>query len=159
MCSSDLHVPAGTLESVAGDLLRLISNDRMRQEKRLQDIVKGIELLGIKIEEPRAEPGEDGISVIRHPLLLEAVLRFQANARGEMLPADGPVKVENFGDQTVSVDSDANALEDDMNYYLTTGAPEYYPDTDRMFFSLGMGGEAYKKVYIHPIKQIGRAHV
>ena len=148
-----LHVDSGTLENVANDLLRLISSDKNRQDKRLQDIVKGIDLLGIKIEEPRAEPGEDGISVIRHPLLLEAVLRFQANARGEMLPADGPVKVGNYGDQTASVDDDANALEDDMNFYLTSGAPEYYPDTDRMFFSLGMGGEAYKKVYQHPIKR------
>jgi len=148
-----LHVPTGTLENVSSELLRLISNDKTRQDKRLQDIVKGIELLGIKIEEPRAEPGEDGISVIRHPLLLEAILRFQANARGEMLPADGPVKVTNYGDQDARTDDESNALEDDMNYYLTTGAPEYYPDTDRMFFSLGMGGEAYKKVYIHPIKR------
>jgi hypothetical protein len=141
-----MHVAAGTLENVSSELLRLISNDKTRQDKRLQDIVKGIELLGIKIEEPRAEPGEDGISVIRHPLLLEAILRFQANARGEMLPADGPVKVTNYGDQDARTDDESNALEDDMNYYLTTGAPEYYPDTDRMFFSLGMGGEAYKKV-------------
>lgn len=148
-----LHMQLGQLEDISSNLLRLISNDKTRQDKRLQDIVKGVELLGIKLEEPRAEPGEDGISVIRHPLLLEAILRFQANARGEMLPADGPVKVENFGDQDAHTDDESNALEEDMNYYLTTGAPEYYPDTDRMFFSLGMGGEAYKKVYIHPIKR------
>ena len=148
-----LHMQLGQLEDISSNLLRLISNDKTRQDKRLMDIVKGVELLGIKLEEPRAEPGEDGISVIRHPLLLESVLRFQANARGEMLPADGPVKVENYGDQDAHTDDESNALEEDMNYYLTTGAPEYYPDTDRMFFSLGMGGEAYKKVYIHPIKR------
>jgi hypothetical protein len=86
-------------------------------------------------------------------LLLEAVLRFQANARGELLPADGPVKVANEGTQTLEMDQVANALESDFNHYLTTGAPEYYPDTDRMFFSLGHGGEAYKKVYYHPLKR------
>jgi hypothetical protein len=148
-----LHVDAGELANVADNLLRHIREDITRQEQRLQDVVKGIDLLGIKLEEPRGEPNDEGISVVRHPLLLEAVLRFQANARGEMLPADGPVKVANDGDQTVELDAVANALEQDMNHYLTVGAPEYYPDTDRMFFTLGHGGEAYKKVYFHPIKR------
>ena len=164
-----LHCGEGVLTGVSDELLRLINDDRLRQEQRLMDVVKGIELLGIKLEEPRSEPNDEGISVVKHPLLLEAVLRFQANARGEMLPADGPVKVSNQGDQVVLQDMAANALETDMNHYLTSGAPEYYPDTDRMFFSLGHGGEAYKKVYYHPLKRrpvsetidrkIGRAHV
>ena len=147
------HIEAGVLGGVADELLRLINDDRMRQEQRLEDVAKGIELLGIKLEEPRSEPNDEGISVVKHPLLLEAVLRFQANARGEMLPADGPVKVSNEGDQIKQLDQAANALETDMNHYLTSGAPEYYPDTDRMFFSLGLGGEAYKKVYYHPLKR------
>ena len=146
-------VDTGELANVADNLLRHIREDITRQEQRLADVVKGIDLLGIKLEEPRAEPNDEGISVVRHPLLLEAVLRFQANARGEMLPADGPVKVANDGDDTVELDAVANALEQDMNHYLTVGAPEYYPDTDRMFFTLGHGGEAYKKVYFHPIKR------
>lgn len=148
-----LHIDEGELANIADKLLRHIRDDIQRQEQRLQDVVKGIDLLGIKLEEPRAEPNDEGISVVRHPLLLEAVLRFQANARGEMLPADGPVKVANEGDDTSGLDADANALEIDMNHYLTSGAPEYYPDTDRMFFTLGHGGEAYKKVYFHPIKR------
>jgi hypothetical protein len=148
-----LHMPEGELSGISNDLLRLITDDRMRQEERLKDVVKGIELLGIRLEDPHPEPSTEGISVVRHPLLLEAVLRFQANARGEMLPADGPVKVVNEGDQIKIIDEQANALETDMNHYLTSGAPEYYPDTDRMFFSLGHGGEAYKKVYFHPIKR------
>jgi hypothetical protein len=147
------HLPDTELSGISDTLLKHIRDDIMRQEQRLQDIVKGIDLLGVKLEEPRSEPGEEGISVIRHPLLLEAILRFQANARGEMLPADGPVKVANEGDQSRMMDEDARQLEVDMNHYLTSGAPEYYPDCDRMFFSLGMGGEAYKKVYFHPIKR------
>ena len=147
------HMADGEMATIAENLLRLIGDDIRRQDQRLVDIVKGIDLLGIKLEEPRTEPGEEGMSVVKHPLLLEAILRFQANARGELLPADGPVKVANEGDGTEEVDEEAMALEKDMNHYLTTGAPEYYPDTDRMFFSLGHGGEAYKKVYFHPIKR------
>ena len=146
-------VDAGTLGGISDDLIRLVTDDLQRQEQRLADIVKGIDLLGIKLEEPKAEPNDEGISVVKHPLLLEAILRFQANARGELLPADGPVKVANEGDGTLQLDEQASQLESDFNYYLTTGAPEYYPDTDRMFFSLGHGGEAYKKIYFHPLKR------
>jgi hypothetical protein len=83
-----MYIGAGTLGGISDDLVRLISDDVTRQEQKLQDVVKGIELLGVKLEEPRSEPNSEGISVVRHPLLLEAVLRFQANARGELLPAD-----------------------------------------------------------------------
>ena len=148
-----MFIDNGTLGGIADDLVRLINDDIMRQEQRLQDVVKGIEQLGVKLEEPRAEPGDEGMSVVRHPLLLEAVLRFQANARGEMLPSDGPVKVANEGDGTVQLDEIAMQLEEDFNHYLTAGAPEYYPDTDRMYFSLGLTGEAYKKVYWNPLKR------
>ena len=147
------HVDSGELVSVADTLMRLVKDDITRQEDRLKDIVTGIDLLGLKLEQPHDEPGMEGISVVHHPLLLEAVMRFQASCRGELLPADGPVKVDNEGDQTEQMDLESKALEDDFNFYLTTGAPEYYPDTDRMFFSLGLGGEAYKKVYYHPLKQ------
>jgi len=148
-----MAIDSGTLGAISDELIRLVTDDITRQEQRLQDVVKGIDLLGIKLEDPRSEPNDEGISVVRHPLLLEAVLRFQANARGEMLPADGPVKVANEGDETQEVNLQAKQLEDDFNHYLTAGAPEYYPDTDRMFFSLGHGGEAYKKVYWHPLKR------
>ena len=147
------HINSGELVSVSDAIMRLVRDDITRQEERLKDIVTGIDLLGVKLEQPHDEPGMEGISVVHHPLLLEAVMRFQASCRGELLPADGPVKVENEGDQTEQMDAESNALENDFNYYLTTGAPEYYPDTDRMFFSLGLGGEAYKKVYYHPLKQ------
>jgi hypothetical protein len=148
-----LHVNEGELANIAEELIRLITDDITRQEKRLQDISKGLDLLGVELIEPKSEPNDEGLSVVKHPLLLEAVLRFQANARGEMLPADGPVKVANEGDNTKQLDEQAKQLEDDLNFYLTSGAPEYYPDFDRMLFSLGLGGEAYRKVYWHPIKR------
>jgi hypothetical protein len=144
---------AGELGAISDELIRLITDDDSRQQQKLADIVKGIDLLGVELLEPKSEPNSEGISVIKHPLLLEAILRFQANARGELLPADGPVKVRNEGDGTVDLDLAAQQLEDDFNHYLTTGAPEYYPDFDRMLFSLGHSGEAYRKVYWHPLKR------
>jgi hypothetical protein len=93
------------------------------------------------------------MSKVRHPLLLESVLRFQANARSELLPTDGPVKVRDDSNGTVpGQDRLADALEKDLNHYLTATASEYYPDTDRMLFMLGFGGTSFKKVYFCPLR-------
>jgi len=93
------------------------------------------------------------MSKVRHPLLLEAVLRFQANARSELLPTDGPVKIRDDSTHS-SPDRDklSNALEKDFNHYLTAVAKEYYPDTDKMLMLLGFGGTAFKKVYYCPLR-------
>jgi hypothetical protein len=94
------------------------------------------------------------MSKVRHPLLLEAVLRFQANARSELLPTDGPVKIRDDDTNNGSVQRDdlASALEKDLNHYLTATAKEYYPDTDKMLMMLGFGGTSFKKVYFCPLR-------
>jgi hypothetical protein len=124
----------------------------------IEDRSLGLRLLGLKVEIPGLQGAADGapvegMSKVRHPLLLEAVLRFQANARSELLPTDGPVKVRDdsqFGG--IVSDAQAMALELDLNHYLTARAPEYYPDTDRMLFMLGFGGSSFKKVYNCPLR-------
>jgi hypothetical protein len=93
------------------------------------------------------------MSNVRHPMLLEATLRFQANARGELLPSDGPVKVTDSLNETEANDELAEKLERDFNYYLTSIATEYYPDTDRMLLYVGFGGCGFKKVYNCPLRQ------
>ena len=134
------------LARIADDLLRGISDDEGSRKEWTETIATGIQLLGLKIEIPGLQGASDGapvegMSKVRHPLLLEAVLRFQANARSELLPTDGPVKVrEDSTGSTVAQDSLADALEKDLNHYLTVRAPEYYPDTDRMLFKLGFSG-------------------
>ena len=84
---------------------------------------------------------------------MESIVRFQANARGELLPSNGPVKIRNDGLGSANIDVQAEALEKDFNHYLTVTASEYYPDTERMFFALGFGGTAFKKVYYCPIRR------
>jgi hypothetical protein len=147
----------GELNRIAEELLQGIDADDQSREEWLSTRSRGLDLLGLKLEDPRSDAGStsaplEGMSTVRHPLLLEAVLRFQANARGELLPADGPVKVRNDGKRTFVTDIEANALQDDMNHYLTAVATEYYPDTDRMLFMVGFGGTMFKKVYHCPIR-------
>jgi len=162
--------PTGWYDNIAGDideleisriaeeLLRGIDADIQTRSDWLEDRAQGLKLLGLKIELPGVQGSSDGapvegMSKVRHPLLLEAVLRFQANARSELLPTDGPVKIRDDSNNSgVQLDELATALEKDMNHYLTVTASEYYPDTDRMLFMVGFGGDGFKKVYFCPLR-------
>src|SRR5262249_39318450 len=96
----------------------------------------------------------EGISSVTNPLLLEACLKGWANARSELLPADGPVKVEVDGTETQAEDGLADALERGLNHYLTKTATEYYPDTSHMLlWGTYFGGSGFKKVYRCPIRR------
>jgi hypothetical protein len=157
-CNLVEDVSEGALNGIAQELLRGIRDDIQSRNDWIEDRAQGIKLLGLKIEIPGLQGATDGapvegMSKVRHPLLLEAVLRFQANARSELLPTDGPVKIRNDNNNaTLDNDQLANALENDLNHYLTATATEYYPDTDRMLLMLGFGGTAFKKVYYCPLR-------
>ena len=160
------------LGRIAEELLRGVESDEMSRHEWLETRAEGIRLLGWQLKAPEGSVDNtsslEGISRVDHPLLSEAVLRFQANARGELLPSDGPVKVrddqQGAGRQGTSAappaappppsrDQLAEALEADMNHYLTAVAKEYYPDTDRMLLYVGFGGCGIKKVYRCPLRR------
>ena len=151
-------IDSGELVRISEELMRGVRDDIESRREWIEDRAQGIKLLGLKIEIPGLQGATDGapvegMSKIRHPLLLEAVLRFQANARSEMLPTDGPVKIRNDAvASTIEQDALGNALEKDLNHYLTAVASEYYPDTDRMLLMLGFGGTSFKKVYFCPLR-------
>jgi hypothetical protein len=237
-------IDKGELSRIASDLLAGIELDDQSRKDWLETRARGIALLGLKLNQPQGEATSEGVSRVQHPLLLEATLRFQANARGELLPASGPVKVRNDatvapkppapppmppppmppmggpppappmggmpqpsgaampqppppggsppmqqgampgapppppqggpppppaptpptgmmappkpvipGGMNSASDELAEALETDFNHYLTVTCPEYYPDTDRMLFWIGCGGQGIKKVYNCPLRQ------
>lgn len=230
------------LAQIATSILDGIKRDEDSRKDWLETRSKGIKILGIKLEDPKGDTGTssapfDGMSTVRHPLLLESTVQFQATAIGELLPASGPVKVRNDmppsppkppvppapppqaapppsppmmghnggppmgmpgpmpggpdgmpgpmppqgampppGPMPPGVpqpgmmmpppipqgpdphspqemDVLAQALEQDMNHYLTAVATEYYPDTDRMLFYVGFGGDGFKKVYNCPLRR------
>jgi hypothetical protein len=151
-------ISSNEISRIAEDLLRGISDDIQSRAEWVEDQTQGLKLLGLKIEIPNTQGASDGAPVdgmsrVRHPLLLEAVLRFQANARSELLPTDGPVKVRNDDNNAdLGADQLGDALEKDFNHYLTSTATEYYPDTDRMLLKLGFSGTAFKKVYFCPLR-------
>lgn len=144
-----------TLNMIAEDVLRGIDEDERSRRDWEDTYNRGIDLLGLKLEDPTSDVSASGnISKVHHPLLIEAVVRYQANAGAELLPSSGPVKVR---DDQPGADPErvamAEAFEKDFNHYLTVVRKEYYPDTRRMFFAQGFCGNGFKKIYRCPIRK------
>lgn len=151
-------IPDDEQSRIAENLLESIQQDDNDRDGWLSATEKGIDLLGMKLEGPKSGIGDstapvEGMASVRNPLLLEACLRFQANSSGEMLPAEGPVKIQNVGKSSTFTDQQATALERDFNNYLTNVDKSYYPDTDKLLFSVGFRGCGFKKLYHDPLER------
>jgi hypothetical protein len=133
---------------IANELIGDYDNDISSRKDWIQTYVDGLELLGLKIEE-RAEPWE-GACGVYHPLLSEAVVKFQAETMMETFPAMGPVKTQIIGRETQDKKEAAQRVQEDMNYQLTDVMKEYRPEHERMLWGLGLAGNAFKKVYYDP---------
>jgi hypothetical protein len=134
--------------SLAGELIGDYDDDISSRKDWIQTYVDGLELLGMKIEE-RAEPWE-GACGVYHPLLSEALVKFQAETMMSTFPASGPVKTQIIGKETPEKKEAAKRVQDDMNYQLMDVMKEYRPEHERMLWGLGLSGNAFKKVYYDP---------
>jgi hypothetical protein len=142
------YMSEGELTEIAGDLLGDFEEDISARKDWIQTYVDGLELLGMKIEE-RTEPWE-GACGVYHPLLSEALVKFQAETIMETFPAAGPVKTVIIGKETPEKKDAAQRVQDDMNYQLTDVMTEFRPEHERMIWGLGLSGNAFKKVYFDP---------
>ena len=138
----------GVLASLASELLGDVESDVAARKDWIQTYVDGLELLGLKIEE-RSEPWE-GACGVYHPLMSEALVKFQAETMMSIFPAAGPVKTQIIGKETPEKKAAAERVQDDMNFQLTDVMSEYRPETERMLWGLGLSGNAFKKVYFDP---------
>jgi hypothetical protein len=142
------YLDDGVLAEIAGDLLGDYEADVASRRDWIQTYVDGLELLGMKIED-RTEPWP-GACGVYHPLLSEAVVKFQAETIMETFPAAGPVKTQIIGKETQDKKDAAERVQADMNYQLTDVMHEYRPEHERMLWGLGIAGNAFKKVYFDP---------
>ena len=138
----------GDLQSIASDLDEDIENDRNSRKDWEKAYTDGLKLLGLQFEE-RTEPWQ-GASGVFHPMITEAVVRFQSETITEMFPAQGPVRTKIIGKETPEKKEAAVRVEEDMNYELTEVMREFRPEHERMLWSLPATGSAFKKVYYDP---------
>jgi len=146
------EIDASALESLASELSSDIDNDLTSRKDWEQMYKDGITLLGLKFEE-RVEPW-DGACGVFHPMITEAVVRFQSETIMETFPAKGPVRTQIIGKETRAKIEAAQRVEMDMNYQLTEKMPEFRNEHERMLWNLPSAGSAFKKVYYDP--SIGR---
>ena len=142
------YMSEGELTELVGDLLGDFDDDISARKDWIQTYVDGLELLGMKIEE-RTEPWE-GACGVYHPLLSEALVKFQSETIMETFPSAGPVKTVIIGKETPEIKDAAQRVQDDMNHQLTDVMQEYRPEHERMIWGLGLAGNAFKKVYYDP---------
>ena len=140
------------LNALADDLVGLVSADIDSRKDWADTFVKGLDVLGFKYEE-RTDPWE-GACGVYSTVLAEAAIRFQAETMSETFPAAGPVRVKIVGVEDKDKEEAANRVKADMNYELTERMVEYRPEHERLLYSLGLAGSAFKKVYFDP--NIGR---
>lgn len=138
----------GAVQEIANELLGLIDADISSRKEWADTFVKGLEVLGFRYEE-RTEPWDDACGVYS-TVLAEAAIRFQAETMSETFPASGPVKTKILGKITKEKEEAAQRVKEDMNYQLTERMVEYRSEHERMLYSLGLAGSAFKKVYYDP---------
>ena len=143
-------LPDDVVANIVQDLISDFEDDVSSRKDWMQTYVDGLELLGMKIEE-RADPWI-GACGVYHPLLSEALVKFQAEIMMSTFPAAGPVKTQIIGKETQEKKDAATRVQDDMNYELTDRMTEFRPEHERMLWGLGLSGNAFKKVYFDPTK-------
>jgi len=142
------YMDEGKISSMASDLSRDIENDKSSRKDWEKSYTEGLKLLGLQMEE-RTEPWNGACGVF-HPMITEAVVRFQAETITETFPAQGPVKTKILGKVTPENKEIAANIEEDMNHELTDVMKEFRPEHERMLWSLPATGSAFKKVYFDP---------
>ena len=142
------YLDESVLQDMVSDLIGDFDDDVSSRKDWMQTYVDGLQLLGLKIEE-RMEPWP-GACGVYHPLLSEALVKFQAETIMSTFPAAGPVKTQIVGRETPEKKEAADRVKEDMNYQLTDVMIEYRPEHERMIWGLGLSGNAFKKVYYDP---------
>ena len=142
------YLEDGQLQEVSTELTEAIESDMSARRDWADAYVAGLDVLGMKYEE-RTEPWENACGVYSN-ILAEAAIRFQAEAMSETFPAAGPVRTKILGEPTQEKEDAALRVKTDMNYELTEVMVEYRPEHERLLYSLGLAGSAFKKVYFDP---------
>ena len=136
------------LSELGNELISAYNGDKESRSEWEETYTKGLDQLGLKIEE-RTQPWSGACGVF-HPMLSEAVIRFQSQSITEMFPAQGPVRTKIVGKITDKKEKQAQRVEDYLNYLLTYEMSEYRTETEKMLFSLPLAGSAFRKVYFDP---------
>jgi hypothetical protein len=143
------YIDQSNLEMIASDLIESFSTDRESRKDWAMSYIKGLDLLGMRTED-RSQPWQ-GASGVFHPMLTEAVVRFQAQAMGELMPSAGPARSKIIGKVTPEKFEQSQRVENELNYLIVEEMPDYRDEMEQMLFKLPLAGSAFKKIYYDPL--------
>tara|TARA_R110002126_G_scaffold187564_1_gene336225 strand:- start:2099 stop:4555 length:2457 start_codon:yes stop_codon:yes gene_type:complete len=143
------YIDQSDLEMIASDLIESFSTDRESRKDWAMSYIKGLDLLGMRTED-RSQPWQ-GASGVFHPMLTEAVVRFQAQAMGELMPSAGPARSKIIGKVTPEKFEQSQRVENELNYLIVEEMPDYRDEMEQMLFKLPLAGSAFKKIYYDPL--------
>ena len=142
------HIEDGELSSIALDLVSKFNSDKSSRSDWEQTYEEGLDYLGLEIED-RTTPWAGACGVF-HPMLSEAVVRFQSQTIQEIMPAQGPVKTQVWGKFSPERDKQAKRVQQYLNYQLLEVMTEYRSETEKLLFNLPLAGSAFRKIYFDP---------
>ena len=142
------HIEDDELRSIALDLISKFDSDKSSRSDWEQTYEQGLDQLGLEIED-RTTPWAGACGVF-HPMLSEAVVRFQSQTIQEIMPAQGPVKTHIWGTFTPDREKQAKRVQEYLNYQLLEVMTEYRSETEKLLFSLPLAGSAFRKIYFDP---------
>jgi len=142
------HIEDGELNSIASDLISKFNSDKSSRGDWEQKYEEGLDYLGLGMED-RTTPWAGACGVF-HPMLSEAVVRFQSQTIQEVMPAQGPVKTKIWGKLSPERDKQAKRVQQYLNYQLLEVMTEYRSETEKLLFSLPLAGSAFRKIYFDP---------
>jgi hypothetical protein len=149
------YMDEGELDSIAAELVSDFASDRQSRRDWEKAYIEGLDLLGMKYED-RTTPWP-GASGVYHPLLAEAVVRYQAQTIMEVMPASGPVRTQVIGKLTTEKAQQAERVEEEMNYIVTQKIPGYRAEMEQLLFRQPLAGSAFKKIYFDSYRKVPRA--
>ena len=139
------------IQAVSQELLEGFDRDKQSREEYDEIAEDGINLLGLQYDDSAGSfPGSSGVT---HPVLAQAVVKFQAKAYKELFPTEGPVRTRIMGIQTQEKLDQANRVRQFLNWQTQTQMPEYGPELDKMLFHVALYGTSFKKTYFNPALQ------
>lgn len=142
------YIEPDVLDMIGSDLVGMYNADKDSRSDWEESYVRGLDLLGLRFED-RTMPWAGACGVF-HPMLSEAVVRFQAQTIQEIFPASGPAKTSIVGKLTDDKVKQAHRVQDYLNYLMTERMSEYRSETEKLLFSLPIAGSAFRKVYYDP---------
>lgn len=142
------YMEDGDLESIGRKICELVDMDDRSRDDWKRSYIKGLDLLGFKVED-RTDPWSGACGVF-HPVMTEAVVRFQSQAIMEIFPSSGPVKTKIIGKWTIDKEKQAQRVQEELNYFVCDKMTEFRPETETLLFYLALAGSAFRKVYYDP---------